>query len=423
MDYLVYWLAAVFFFVASAVFLWHTLKTLHTEKERAAAIDPVYAPVVESEERFQSLSSKYEAMKQKYQQNLARLRTAEEKLSFYELGIGTTDQALYEVKSEASSLQSLEKKLKKVKEQAKELVRKKKACECELGKNVRVNNRRASATKLINREIRLRIRCLDNEFKMANAIVDWNNINRLIRRCELAFEEINNEGKAIKTFLRKPYLDLKIQELKLNFEVKALKARIKDEEREQKAIEREARQSEERLKRDTERARKEREKMERLVAKELAAIEAASSEQRELIELHKRQLQALKERESRAVSMAQLTRAGFVYVISNEMSFGKGVCKIGMTRRLDPNVRVKELGDASVPELFDVHAFAYSEDAPALEAYLHKKFDKERVNLVNRRKEFFNVEPATVIDALKRYKGDVDLRTDFDAVLSGTSDA
>jgi hypothetical protein len=81
-----------------------------------------------------------------------------------------------------------------------------------------------------------------------------------------------------------------------------------------------------------------------------------------------------------------------------------------MTRRVDPNDRVKELGDASVPELFDVHAFAYCEDAPALEKYLHTKLEEKRVNLVNRRKEFFFTAPATVIDFIREFDGEVSVQ-------------
>jgi hypothetical protein len=120
-------------------------------------------------------------------------------------------------------------------------------------------------------------------------------------------------------------------------------------------------------------------------------------------------LEKLKEKEQRAVSLAQLTRAGYVYVISNQTSFGEGVVKIGMTRRADPYERVKELGDASVPEIFDVHAFAFTDDAPSLEKYLHNKFEEKRVNLVNGRKEFFQVSPDDVLAELPSYEGKYEL--------------
>lgn len=89
--------------------------------------------------------------------------------------------------------------------------------------------------------------------------------------------------------------------------------------------------------------------------------------------------------------MAQQTKKGHVYVISNLGSFGENVYKIGLTRRLDPAERVRELGDASVPFSFDIHAMIASDDAPALENQLHKEFAHRRVNAVNLRKEFFRV--------------------------------
>ncbi|RKH58679.1 GIY-YIG nuclease family protein [Corallococcus aberystwythensis] len=89
--------------------------------------------------------------------------------------------------------------------------------------------------------------------------------------------------------------------------------------------------------------------------------------------------------------MAQQTKTGHVYVISNVGSFGENVFKVGLTRRLEPLDRIRELGDASVPFEFDVHALIHSEDAPSLERELHKRFVREQVNKVNPRKEFFRV--------------------------------
>ena len=93
----------------------------------------------------------------------------------------------------------------------------------------------------------------------------------------------------------------------------------------------------------------------------------------------------------RAISRAQITKSGHVYIISNIGSFGENIFKIGMTRRLEPLDRVKELGSASVPFPFDVHAIAYSDNAPELENKLHKQFETNRINLVNNRKEFFSI--------------------------------
>ncbi|WP_283699293.1 GIY-YIG nuclease family protein [Clostridium perfringens] len=113
-------------------------------------------------------------------------------------------------------------------------------------------------------------------------------------------------------------------------------------------------------------------------------------------------LKQAEEKMKKAESMAQKTRAGYVYVISNIGSFGEDVYKIGLTRRLDPMERVKELSDASVPFRFDVHAIIYSEDAPTLEKDLHNHFADKRLNKVNLRKEFFNVKLTDIEDVVNK---------------------
>ena len=125
-----------------------------------------------------------------------------------------------------------------------------------------------------------------------------------------------------------------------------------------------------------------------------------------MAELEDKLAEATAEKE-RAVSQAQLTRSGHVYVISNLGSFGENVYKIGMTRRLDPMDRVSELGDASVPFAFDVHAIISSRDAPALEAALHAKFSDRRLNLINRRTEFFHVTIQDIAEVVREECGDI----------------
>jgi hypothetical protein len=100
--------------------------------------------------------------------------------------------------------------------------------------------------------------------------------------------------------------------------------------------------------------------------------------------------------------MAQQTKRGHVYVISNLGSFGEDVFKIGLTRRLEPLDRVRELGDASVPFEFDVHAMIQSEDAPALEHTLHRLFMVAQMNKVNPRKEFFRVKLSAIRDEIEK---------------------
>ena len=101
---------------------------------------------------------------------------------------------------------------------------------------------------------------------------------------------------------------------------------------------------------------------------------------------------------------AENPTAGYVYIISNIGSFGQNVYKIGVTRRLDPMDRINELSSASVPFKFDVHALIFTDDAYKLETELHEYFDKERVNKVNKRKEFFRLNIDEIKQILSKHK-------------------
>ena len=145
-----------------------------------------------------------------------------------------------------------------------------------------------------------------------------------------------------------------------------------------------------------------------------ARAEAAEATGEQLDKLNVRiqdlqqQVQEAKEQKARALSRAQLTKSGHVYVISNIGSFGEQVYKIGMTRRLDPKERVHELSDASVPFPFDIHGMAYSENAPELENQFQRFFDEKRVNLVNARREFFQVDLVEIEQFAKKQASGLD---------------
>ncbi len=256
-----------------------------------------------------------------------------------------------------------------------------------------------------------------------------------------AFNITNQIGRPFnQVYLHKSYLDLRLEELKWAYTALELKQQKKEEQRQL----REQMKEEERVRREAEKAQKEalkeKQAMDKALAKareeilkaeqarkaeeerlriewaakeaemsaasmaeraeweakeaalkaEWAAKEAAAKAETEakLAELEQRALEA-ELKNQRALSMAQQTKHGHVYIISNIGSFGDGVYKIGMTRRLDPLDRVKELGDASVPFPFDIHAMIECDDAPALEAELHRRFNDDQLNKVNPRKEFY----------------------------------
>ncbi len=211
-----------------------------------------------------------------------------------------------------------------------------------------------------------------------------------------AFALVNHSGRAFRDAKITPeYLDARLAELKWAAVARA----IKEQEREEQRQIREQIREEEKARREYERAMKEAAKEEETIRKAMEKVQqqvaSANEAQRaeyeaKLAELQDR-LVAAEEKNQRALSMAQQTRTGHVYIISNIGSFGEEVFKIGMTRRLEPKDRVRELGDASVPFEFDIHAMLYSEDAPSLERTLHRRFIQKQMNKVNPRKEFFRV--------------------------------
>jgi len=181
-----------------------------------------------------------------------------------------------------------------------------------------------------------------------------------------------------------------------------IKAQIREEQKLQKEIEREIQQV------DRERAAIQ-------AALEKALAEARDEHSAQVEELRARLADA-EARGERATARAQMTRAGYVYVISNVGSFGDGVLKIGMTRRLEPMDRVKELGDASVPFPFDVHMMVSSDDAPTLENALHRALHKVRLNKMNPRKEFFRANVDEILAIVKDSHGEVEYVADAEAL-------
>lgn len=360
-------------------------------------VDKGQAELDEIEQEYRNLQTQYARRKQELESN-------RRVIAQYDIGVGTVDDSLVQVTHSTDDIDDLQSQLSSVKDSIKAMVKAKRACVCYMGDNITINGRKAGVKTLFNREIRLRLRCFDNEVKSAIALVNWNNIGRLNERVRRAFKEINDRGQLVKTFIDKKYLELRLKELNLSFEISELKTLKKEEEREERRLEREAEREKQKIKAAAEKAKKDRERMEKLVAKELAKLDGMTEAQRQELEIHQKELEELKSREQRAVSMAQQTRAGFVYVISNVNSFGEGVVKVGMTRRADPNERVRELGDASVPDTFDVHGFFYCEDAPRLESDVHKVFDDKRVNLINKRKEFFYIDANEALKQIESHE-------------------
>ncbi len=233
------------------------------------------------------------------------------------------------------------------------------------------------------------------------------NAGTLEQQTRDAFTLVNYNGKAFRQArVTDQYLAARLDELKwaavaqqLKLEEREEQRRIKEQMREEAKAQREYEHAMREAAKEEDMLRKAMEKAQQQVAQ--ASADQKARFEHQLAELEQK-LKEAEERNQRALSMAQQTKRGHVYVISNVGSFGEDVLKIGLTRRLEPLDRVRELGDSSVPFSFDVHALIMSDDAPALESQLQKHFQLMQVNKVNPRKEFFRASLKDIREAAER---------------------
>jgi len=257
----------------------------------------------------------------------------------------------------------------------------------------------------ITRQSKLMLRGFNGECDALISKVNWNNVENIRIKIINSWGEVNLLGIMNDIRITEEFLNLKTEQLNLTYEYELKKQNEKEEQRRIREIMRE----EERAQREYERVQQDAEKEElnyqKALEKAKKDLEKTSGAEFDKMTLKikelEEQLKNAHEKKERALSMAQQTKSGYVYVISNVGSFGEDVYKIGMTRRLEPMDRVKELGDASVPFEFDVHAMIYSDNAPELEKKLHKMYEQNSVNLVNFRKEFFKVDLEDVEKYIK----------------------
>jgi hypothetical protein len=276
--------------------------------------------------------------------------------------------------------------LRAAREQSRRMVEEKQAAAC----NYTEADRRERANRFVVDAFNGRVDAILTRTK-------YDNYGTLEKEIRDAFSLVNLNGLAFRDARILPaYLDARLAELKWAAVVQELRL----QEREEQQRIREQMREEEKARRDYERAMREAAMEEDMLRKAMEKaqqqVQQATAEQKAKYEQQLNdlagKLKEAEERNQRAISMAQQTRRGHVYIISNVGSFGDHVYKIGLTRRLEPQDRVDELGDSSVPFRFDVHAMIYSEDAPALESKLHKHFVMMQLNKINHRKEFFRVD-------------------------------
>lgn len=325
--------------------------------------------------------------------------------------------ALYLPKFALTSSAAYKERLEKVRATQKTMI--KEGLAATGGQGWVVNNNAAEGKRLVNDMVKLVIRSFNNEADYCVDNVKFDNIELGEKRIRKSFETLNKLGRVMSVTISETYLNLKLDELHLAHEFQVKKQqekeeakRAREELREQQKLEQEIRAAREKI------AKEKRHFAAALKELEARLAKITSSEDEAALRARIAEIQAGREAlegEEKLIDYREKNaKAGYVYVISNIGAFGEGVFKIGMTRRLEPMDRVDELGDASVPFNFDVHALVFSDNAPALETKLHERFSKTRLNKVNGRKEFFRADIQSIEEII---------RTNYDSVVEVVHEA
>lgn len=265
-----------------------------------------------------------------------------------------------------------------------------------------LDNKRA-----LNNNIKQMIRLFNSECDTILANLSVKNIETSRNKIARSYESINNIFSTDGLTIEKKWIESKYEQLNLiyTYEIKHqqekdLQKSIKEQMLEEEKVRREIVKEKEKIEKDQLQCNNE-------VAKLMKYLHNSNSDAEKNLYLNKineleEKIRNLEKDKATVLEREANARAGFVYIISNIGSFGENIYKIGMTRRLEPMDRIKELSSASVPFEFDVHAMIFSSDAPGLESALHKTFEKSSVNLVNMRKEFFKVSLDEIKEVVHR---------------------
>lgn len=314
------------------------------------------------------------------------------------------DFGLYRPLYDFATSDQYKQKLEQVRQQQKDLISNKHACD--FSNDFSLNGSKSQGRKMVNDNVKQILRSFNTECENAIDRVKFNNIDSMRARIQKSYDALNKLNSAMMISITRQFLNLKFAELDLAVEYalkkqeeKEAARQAREELREQQKLETEIRAAREKIDKERKHYTKAINDLEKRISlaspDELPALQA----KRELLSA---EIQALDDEEKQIDYREQNAKAGYVYIISNIGAFGENVFKIGMTRRLEPMDRIDELGDASVPFRFDVHALIFSNDAPKLEGALHREFDSRKINMVNGRKEFFRVTLDEIKTAVNR---------------------
>ncbi|WP_329410824.1 DUF4041 domain-containing protein [Nocardia vinacea] len=268
-----------------------------------------------------------------------------------------------------------------------------------VAKKFSFNNSLAEGRRLTADLSKLMLRAYNAEAENCVRTIRAGNLDTAKRRLDKAAKDIEKLGAAMQMHVAPAYHALRITELELTADYMMKVQQEREAAREERERLRDEHKVEQELAAERERLEKEQAHYRAV----LQRLTATGQDTRDIEQQLTRITEAITQNDYRAANI----RAGYVYVISNIGAFGPNVVKIGLTRRLEPLDRVRELGGASVPFPFDVHAVYFSDDAVTLENQLHKEFGAARLNHANTRREFFFATPEQVRRVLAKKVGNL----------------
>jgi hypothetical protein len=322
------------------------------------------------------------------------LKEKKKGLIFVEDELEMQEIGLYEPKYDFLTAVLFKEKLDEIRKKQKELIKNKMAAVCETEWSI--DNSKQKGKAFSNAQIKQILKNFNLECEMTISKVKLSNRESSVKRIKKSFEILNklNERNAVK--INPLYLNLKLQELDIAIEYELKKQEEKELLREAREQEKEEKKIQKQLDAEEKKIKEQKKNLETDINKINAELrENKSDEEKEKLKLKIRELELALAKSNEDIDQIadkrKRTGAGYVYILSNIGSFGENVYKIGVTRRDEPQDRVRELSNASVPFKFDNHVFIFSKEAFELEKELHNRFDTKRVNKVNSRKEFFNI--------------------------------
>lgn len=348
------------------------------------------------------LEAKKERLEKEIDKRTSKIDALKKEAVFFEDAITFQEFGLYTPRYNFITSEEYKEELDYIRDAQKKLIKSDKAI---IGATTwTVNGSKSKGNKMIADMKKLFLRAFNSDCEDVISKVKYNNFDMSLKKIHQSANSIERLGKSMSLKITQKYIDWKEEELTLAFEYQQKKQEEKEAQKAARAEMREAARLQKEFEAQRKKIEKEQTHYQTAYEKLLKQLEEnpdnadlltkKSELENQLNDIDK----AIKDIDYREANQ----RAGYVYIISNIGAFGENVYKIGMTRRLDPQDRVDELGDASVPFNFDVHAMIFSDDAPALEAALHKAFEDRKLNMVNTRREFFNVTLDEIKEVVKK---------------------